>query len=135
MEEQNNEEIENEMWVVVELMGHDVTAGIMKPSSIGGLMKLDVPIEDGFRSEFIGPGAVFRIKVVSEEIARVYARPSMGIIEYDAPIVPRAQYEAALQKARNENSRLMNQITTLNQRLTAVNALPGPDENKDDMPF
>ena len=121
-----------DMWCIVELMGHDMTAGIMRPCEIGGLMKLDVPVEDGFRTEFIGPGAVFRIRVVSEEIARVYARPERGIIEYDAPIVPRAEFESALQKARALNDELQHKIKTLQNRLTHINSLPEPE---DDNPF
>lgn len=122
-------EEKNEMWAIVELMGHDATAGVMRPSEIGGLMKLDVPVDDGFRTEFIGPGAVFRIKIVSEEIARVYARPERGIIAYDAPIVPREVYEEALQKARNTVSDLQQKILTLSRRLTTVNGLPEPNED------
>ena len=116
-----------EMWAVVELMGHDVTAGIMRPCEIGGLMKIDVPVEDGYRTEFIGPGAVFRIRIVSEEIARAYAAPSREICAYDVPIVPRAMYEEALQKARNENGNLLRQIDVLQRRLTTVNSLPEPE--------
>lgn len=122
---QNDKKID--MWCVVELMGHDITAGIMRPCEIGGLMKIDVPIDDGFRTEFIGPGAVFRIRVVSEEIARVYASPERGIIEYDAPIVPRAEYENALQKARSANNALQHKIDVLQDRLTSVTSLPEPE--------
>jgi hypothetical protein len=122
------EENQGEMWAVVELMGHDVTAGIMRPCEIGGLMKLDVPVDDGFRTEFIGPGAVFRIRIVSEEIARVYARPERGIVAYDTPIVPREIYEQALQKARNENEDLLHKISVLSRRLTDINSLPAPEE-------
>jgi hypothetical protein len=118
-----------EMWAVVELMGHDVTAGIMRPCEIGGLMKLDVPEGDGFRTEFIGPGAVFRIRVVSEEIARSYARPERGIVALDMPIVPRQMYEEALQKGRNEIGRLQHQITVLSERLTRITSLPEPEED------
>lgn len=122
------EEKQVDVWAIVELMGHDVTAGILRTSEIGGLMKLDVPTEEeGFRTEFIGPGAVFRIRIVSEEIARVYARPERGIIAYDEPIVPRAQYEDALQKSRNEIERMQHQVRVLQKRLTSVNALPEPD--------
>lgn len=117
---------QTDMWCVVELMGHDTTAGIMRTSEIGGLMKLDVPMDDGFRTEFIGPGAVFRIRVVSEEIARVYARPERGIIAYDEPIVPRAEYETALQRGRNMIEQLQDRVRVLSSRLTAVNALPNP---------
>jgi len=123
----------NEMWCVVHLMGHDVIAGVMRPCEIGGLMKVDIPIEDGFRTEFIGPSAVFRIQVVSEEIARVYARPERGIIALDTPIVPREMFEDALQKARNANEILQRQIRVLQGRLTAVNALP--EQGSEDLDF
>lgn len=123
------EEKKMEMWAVVELMGHDVTAGVMRSCEIGGLMKLDVPEGDGFRTEFIGPGAVFRIRIVSEEIARVYARPERGIIPYDEPIVPRAMYEDALQKARNEINRANHQISVLSDRLTRITSLPEPEDS------
>jgi len=115
---------EKENWAVVELMGHDMTAGIIRPCEIGGLMKIDVPEGDGFRTEFIGAGAIFRIRIVSEEIARVYARPERGIIAYDEPIVPRSMYEDALQKARTEIERSKHQIEVLSARLTKINSLP-----------
>lgn len=122
------EQAKNEMWVIVELMGHDMTAGVMRPCEIGGLMKIDVPIDEGFRTEFIGPGAVFRIKAVSEEIARVYARQERGVIAYDEPIVPRAQYEDALQKSRNAIRQLEHKIQVLSTRLTGVTSLPEPQK-------
>lgn len=129
------EENKVDVWAIVELMGHDMTAGIMRPSEFGGLIKVDVPTDEGFRTEFIGPGAIFRIRIVSEEIARVYARPERGIIAYDEPIVPRAQYEEALQKSRNEIERMQHHVRTLQDRLTRVTSLPEPEpmaEQKDD---
>ena len=126
MQDQNKVDV----WAIVELMGHDMTAGIMRPSEFGGLIKVDVPTDEGFRTEFIGPGAIFRIRIVSEEIARVYARPERGIIAYDEPIVPRAQYEDALQKSRNEIERMQHQVRVLQNRLTSVNSLPEPETEK-----
>lgn len=108
----------NDMWATVELMGHDLTAGIIRASDLGGLLRVDVPIDDGFRTEYLGEGSIFRIRIVSEEIARAYARPERGIISYDEPIVPRAKYEEALQLMRNENQELVNQIKDLSRRLT-----------------
>jgi len=125
------EENKKEMWAVIELMGHDVTAGIIRPGQLGGLLRVDVPIDDGFRTEYLGEGSIFRIKIVSEEIARVYAAPEKGIISYDQPIVPRAAYEEALQKARNKNLSLKHQIEILLSRLTAINALPEPEGDED----
>lgn len=119
-----NEAKNNDMWATVELMGHDLTAGIIRASDLGGLLRIDVPIDDGFRTEYLGEGSIFRIRIVSEEIARAYARPERGIISYDEPIVPRAEYEEALQLMRNENQKLVHQIDTLSRRLTQVSSLP-----------
>ena len=124
-----------DVWAIVELMGHDMTAGILMTSEIDGLMKIGVPVEDGFRTEFIGPGAVFRIRIVSEEIARVYARPERGIIAYDEPIVSRAQYEDALQKSRDEIERMNHRIRILQGRLVSVTSLPEPETEKEETSF
>ena len=130
MTEQNNNNLE--MWAVVELMGHGRTAGIIRTSDLGGLIRVDVPVDDGYRTEYYGSAAIYGIKVVSEEIARAYALPDRDIIAYDEPIVPRAEYEKALQLARSHTSNLEQQIQTLTRRLTAVQALPEAIEDDDD---
>lgn len=117
-----------EMWAVVELMGHGRTAGMIRTSDMGSLLRVDVPIEDGYRTEYYGESAIYSIKVVSEEIARAYALPDRNIVAYDEPIVPRQQYEEALKLARHTNSQLQYQIEEMRRRLTAVNALPEPRE-------
>lgn len=126
-----NEQVE--MWAVVELMGHGRTAGVMRTSDLGGLLRVDVPIGDGFRTEYYGEAAIYSIKVVSEEIARAYALPDRDIVAYDEPIVPRQQYEEALQLARRNNQQLNHQIEQLQRRLTAVTALPDGKNNGDDV--
>lgn len=113
-----------EMWAVVELMGHARTAGIIRTSDLGGLLRVDVPDQDGYRTEYYGNAAIYSIKVVSEEIARAYARRDRDIVAYDEPIVPRAQYEEALRQARHEISALEHKVGTLQHRLTAVLSLP-----------
>lgn len=127
MEPNEINQIKNEMWAVIELMGHDVTAGRIRPGELGGLLRVDVPIDDKFRTEYLGEGSIFRIRIVSEEIARAYARPERGIIEYDAPIVPRAQYEQALSKSRDMIRQLEHKVEVLSNRLTGVNSLPEPE--------
>jgi hypothetical protein len=117
-----------EMWAVVELMGHGRTAGIIRTSDLGGLLRVDVPIEDGYRTEYYGESAIYSIKVVSEEIARAYALPDRHIVAYDEPIVPRHQYEEALQKSRGMITDLQYQIEELTRRLTTVHALPEATE-------
>lgn len=118
------EQNKNEMWAIIELMGHAQTAGVVRASDLGGLLRVDVPTGDGFRTEYYGAQAIYAIRVVSEEIARAYALPERDICSYDVPIVPRSQYEEALRKARNENENLAHQVDVLQRRLTQVNALP-----------
>lgn len=117
---------QNEMWAVVELMGHAQTAGLIRTSDLGGLLRVDVPIEDGFRTEYYGAQAIYAIRVVSEEIARAHVMPSREICAYDTPIVPRAMYEEALHKARRHTEELKHKITVLSKRLTDINSLPSP---------
>jgi hypothetical protein len=125
-----NMENQNEMWAIVELMGHAQTAGIIRTSDLGGLLRVDVPAGDGFRTEYYGEQAIYAIRIVSEEIARAYALPDREICSYNEPIVPRAQYEAALQKARSHNDNLQHQIGILQRRLTQVNSLPEPSDKE-----
>ena len=119
---------DNIQWAVIDLMGHGQAAGMIKPSDIGGLLRVDVPIDDGYRTEYYGPQAIYSIRIVSEEIARAYAIPDRELRAYDAPIVPRRDYEEALQRARDHSRVLENQITVLHDRLTRVNALPESKE-------
>jgi len=127
------EQTKNEMWAIVELMGHAQTAGLIRTSDLGGLLRVDVPMVDGFRTEYYGNQSIYAIRVVSEEIARAFALPDREICSYDAPIVPRAQYEEALEKARHHNEKLEHQINVLQKRLTTVLSLPeGKEEGKEE---
>jgi hypothetical protein len=117
-----------EQWAIVELMGHGQTAGIIKTSDLGGLLRVDVPIGDSFRTEYYGAQAIYAIRIVSEEIARAFAMPEREICSYDTPVIPRALFDEALNKSRRENTFLQQQIDTLQRRLTAVNALPEPEK-------
>lgn len=124
----------NETWAVCELMGHVTLSGrISKPGEYGGLWQLDIPDGDDFHTEFFGSQAVYRIRLVSEEIARAYSGKN-EVIEYDAPIVTRAEHENAMQRARVELSMALEQNRELRRRLIAVKALPapGPDVVEDD---
>ncbi len=135
-----NTEQKTERWAVVETMGHGRTAGIIRISDLGGLLRVDVPCDDGFRTEYYGEGAIFAIRIVSEEIARAYVTPAREISIYDAPIVPRSDYEAALRESRNKQEILENNIRVLQRRLTQVTALPkfalqfSDDAEEDDTP-
>ncbi len=121
---------QGETWAIAELMGHLTLAGrVTKPGELGGLWQIDIPEGDGFRSEFFGSQSVYRLRVVSEAIARAYARPGHAVVEYDAPIVTRAEHEDALARARENYARVQYENEQLRRRLTAVNALPPPDQD------
>jgi hypothetical protein len=75
MEQQPN----NEKWVILEAMGHNVVAG--RYFIDNGLHRVDIPdvspeAEPGafIRSEWYGNAAIFRITPVTEETARLMAR-------------------------------------------------------------
>lgn len=124
-------------WAVVELMGHVTVSGrITKPGEYGGLWQIDIPDGETFRTEFFGSSAVYRVRMVSEEIARAYSMPSHEVIEYNAPIVTRAEYENAMAKAREQVIRAQNEVQVLRDRLIAVRALPQPKEEEEpELPF
>jgi len=126
-----NENQNNEQWAIVELMGHAQTAGKIRTSDLGGLLRLDVPMADGFRTEYYGNAAIYAIRIVSEEIARAFARPDRDICAYDVPIVPRAEFEEALRKSREQMRHLEHENEVLRHRLTAVPEVPALPSAKD----
>jgi hypothetical protein len=122
----------NDSFAIVELMGHITLAGrVTKPGEYGGLWQIDVPEGESYQTQFFGSQSVYRIRMVSEEIARAYVRPSHAIVEYDAPIVTREEHEEAMRRARNEYYNLQQQVEELRRRLTAVNALPSGVTDED----
>lgn len=129
------EQKQTEQWAIVELMGHAQTAGIIRTSDLGGLLRIDVPMEDGFRTEYYGNAAIYAIRIVSEEIARAFARPDRDICAYDVPIVPRAEFDEALRKLQVELRRQERDNEVLRRRLTSVEdapALPAAGEREDE---
>jgi len=123
----SNNHQDTSVWARVALMGHVELAGqLSKPEEWGGLWQLDIPEGDGFRTKLFSVNAVYDIDIVSEQIARAYATQSRSIIAYDAPIVTREEHVAAMERARQEYSRLEQKVGELERRLTAVNALPAP---------
>jgi len=63
-------------WAIVEIMGHQRTAGRISTDKEFGtsMLQLEVPYGDGFVRQFLSPtGAVFRITECSEEMARSVA--------------------------------------------------------------
>lgn len=120
----------NEQWAVVEIMGHVRTAGrVSRPADYGGLLRVDVPVDGTFRTEYYGMAAIYSIRLVSEEIARAYAeRQPEAPMEYDAPIVTRGQFDR-MREALEERLRAeQHKANVLEQRLTAVMALPAGEQ-------
>jgi len=115
---------QNDTWGVVELMGHVTVAGkITKPGEYGGLWQIDIPESETFRTEFFGSQSVYRVRIVSEEIARAYARSGNDIIAYDAPIITREEHEAAMSQARE----IINEL----RRSLRLKMLPTGDEREE----
>jgi hypothetical protein len=126
-------EKELDQWALIDLMGHVQTAGrISRPGDWGGLLRVDVPIDGTFRTEYYGMAAIYSIKLVSEEIALAYATKQPDAIEYDAPIVTRNQYVRLQEQTEARIFILNNNIRELQRRLTTVNGLPElSNEGKD----
>jgi len=140
---------ENESWAIVDLMGHVELAGrITKPGDYGGLWQIDIPEGERFRTEFFGSQSVYRIRMVSEQIARAYSTRH-EVMEYNAPIITREEHEQQMDRAREQFYAMQRENEELRRRLTAVNALPAGmgqlfdsgssdcdrDDNDEDAPF
>lgn len=69
-----------EGWGIVELMGHQRTAGRLSERSIAGsnLLQVDVPVTDTeFRTVFYGGSAIYALHPTDEKSARLMAK-SLG---------------------------------------------------------
>lgn len=120
---------QQEQWATVDLMGHAQTAGRIAMEN--GLLRVDVPNGDTYRTEFYGMAAIYSIKIVSEQIARAYGHVSHDIVAYDTPIVTREQHQAVVGRLENETHQLRFQVQQLERRLTQVNALPEPHDDEE----
>ena len=117
--------MKNDSWAVIELMGHVTLAGkVTKPGEYGGLWQVDIPEGDSFHTEFFGSQSVYRIRMVSEEIARAYAKPGNQVIEYDAPIITRAEHQESMDRAREEYLKVFYENVRMRDKLIALNSLP-----------
>lgn len=129
-----------DIWAIAELMGHLTVAGrLTRPGENGGLWQIDVPVGrrnntevEEFASQLFGSQSVYRIRIVSEEMARAYAGPRTALIEYDAPIVTRQEHEAAMDRAREALQERDVQLHELRDRLVRIDkkALKAKDEDE-----
>ena len=69
-----SEETKFESWALVELFGHQKIVGKVTEASLAGgaFIRVDVPAVDGNPAftRFYGPGAIYSINPVTEEIAK-----------------------------------------------------------------
>lgn len=114
----------DEQWATVELMGHGQTAGRITIEN--GLLRVDVPFDGTYRTEFYGMAAIYSIKIVSEEIAMAYAHHTRDIVAYDTPIVTREQHINVVNKLERRIYELERNNNELESRLVAIKSLPAP---------
>jgi hypothetical protein len=120
-------------WAIAELMGHLTLAGrITKPGDNGGLWQIDIPDEDSFHTEFFGSQSVYRIRIVSEKIARAYVSHH-EMIEYNAPILTREEHEAEMDRALERIRDLMEQVEQLKRGLPAGEVEDEVEDEDSDM--
>lgn len=123
----------NEQWATIELMGHATTAGKLTMES--GLVRVDVPEGNTFRTEYYGLSAIYSIKLVSEEISRAFVKPLVEAYEYNTPIVTREQHHKAIESLERRLSAAQREGEELRRRLTSVNALPPGRPEPDPLGF
>ena len=121
-----------DIWAIAELMGHLTLAGrVTKPGENGGLWQIDIPDKDSFHTEFFGSPSVYRIRIVSEDIARAYVSHH-EMIEYNAPIITREEHEAAMERAKEHINNLVHEVNRLQHKLPAGEMLVDISREDDD---
>jgi hypothetical protein len=85
---------EQPTWAIVELMGHVRLAGkLTEEEKFGGkLGRLDIPHGDGYVTQYFGAASVYRITLVSEEVARDVCKKTspapVSVWDYPKALVP-----------------------------------------------
>lgn len=64
-----------DQWAILELMGHVRLAGrVTEETHFGAALgRIDIPVGDGFTTQYFGGSSVYRITPTTEEIARSVA--------------------------------------------------------------
>ena len=128
MEEQTSQ------WAIVELFGHKTMAGrITKDTSLFPLLRIDVPATikyPEFTAEY-GPGAIYGITYVSEEIARKVAQSISvnPITVYSPELITRETFE----KMEEEYRTRLRDLRALPEG-TKSNLLPFDLDDDEDEP-
>jgi len=83
-----------ENWCVIEIMGHQRLAGFVTEQALGGanMLRVDVPENNGIAAftTFLGASSIYRMTVVTEEIARGVAA-SIQVRPVSAYEMPKTQ--------------------------------------------
>lgn len=93
-----NEQPQFDEWCVVELFGHQRTAGRIRPAVFpAGHVRLDVPATDGHEAmtQILNPSSVYRMTPTTEEIATAVAancRPT-PVQRWELPVAPTGDAE------------------------------------------
>lgn len=84
-QEQTTPPPEPETWAIVELMGHVKLAGRLTEEEKFGCKvgRLDIPDGEGFVTQYFGGASIYRITIVTEEVARQVTRKTAP-----APVSP-----------------------------------------------
>lgn len=94
------------LWARVELMGHALAAGRLSHNSEFGAIQLDIPLSSGgFATELYGPEAVFRIKFITEQMARALAiafekNGDCRVLTFDVPLMLRSEHDIVVAHLR-----------------------------------
>lgn len=117
-----------DLWAVVELMGHKIVAGLVSKSEILGipLLRVDVPATTAFPefTQQFGGASIYCVTFVSEEVARRTAESIKAnpVNVYAPDLITKERYEADM----NEYRKRLEQLRR---------GLPAPDEDQDEDRF
>lgn len=98
---------------ILELMGHAKSAGFVKTVELAGhgMLRVDVPAEnngDVDRTEYYSPGALYSLKPVTEEFAKLTARQiGRPVTQYGLESVFGSMSIAELEKFQTRVTRLI----------------------------
>ncbi len=126
-------------WAIVELFGHKTLAGrVTKDTSLFPLLRIDVPATEAapeFTAEY-GPGAIYGITYVSEEVARLTAAAvkAQPVAVYSPDLVTREQFEKMQDQYRKriEEMRALPERSGGNLRPLDRDNWDGADDDEDE---
>jgi arylsulfatase A-like enzyme len=128
--------MEENVWAIVELMGHKVVAGKVSKSELVGPPKLrvDVPATSAFPefTQLYGDAAIYCVTFVSEDVARrtAEANKTNPVSVYVPDLVTREQLEETIKKYKEQ----ITFLRALPQATVDRDAFMRDDETDEDKP-